>query len=239
MAKSFDVAVIGAGPGGYTAAIRAAQLGLNTVCIDDWKNPKGKPSLGRHLPERRLHPVQGAARVLGELRARAAQVRRARHHRKGCGRSTSRRCWRARTRSSIPSPAASRCCSARTRSPRCTAVAASSAGGDRVSDRGQEGEHAEVIEAKHVIIATGSVPAAACRSRRWTTSASWTTSGRCRLPQVPKRLGVIGAGVIGLEMGSVWRRLGSRGDHPRGVAGFPAGRRRTGGQGGAAGSSPK
>jgi len=46
MAKSFDVAVIGAGPGGYTAAIRAAQLGLSTVCIDDWKNAKGKPSLG-------------------------------------------------------------------------------------------------------------------------------------------------------------------------------------------------
>jgi dihydrolipoamide dehydrogenase len=39
MAKSFDVAVIGAGPGGYTAAIRAAQLGLSTVCIDDWKDP--------------------------------------------------------------------------------------------------------------------------------------------------------------------------------------------------------
>src|SRR4249920_1039733 len=46
MAKSFDVAVIGAGPGGYTAAIRAAQLGLNVVCIDDWKNAKGKGSLG-------------------------------------------------------------------------------------------------------------------------------------------------------------------------------------------------
>ena len=46
MAKSFDVAVIGAGPGGYVAALRCGQLGLNTVCIDDWKNEKGKPSLG-------------------------------------------------------------------------------------------------------------------------------------------------------------------------------------------------
>src|SRR3977135_3023625 len=46
MAKTFDVAVIGAGPGGYKAAIRAAQLGSNTVCIDDWKNAKGKGSLG-------------------------------------------------------------------------------------------------------------------------------------------------------------------------------------------------
>ena len=46
MSQIFDVAVIGAGPGGYVAAIRAAQLGFNTVCIDNWKNPKGKPSLG-------------------------------------------------------------------------------------------------------------------------------------------------------------------------------------------------
>src|SRR5215210_2507945 len=43
---TYDVAVIGAGPGGYTAAIRAAQLGLKTVCIDDFKNAQGKPSLG-------------------------------------------------------------------------------------------------------------------------------------------------------------------------------------------------
>jgi len=46
MSQSFDVAVIGAGPGGYVAAIRCAQLGLNTVCIDEWKNLQGKASLG-------------------------------------------------------------------------------------------------------------------------------------------------------------------------------------------------
>ena len=46
MSKLFDVVVIGAGPGGYVAAIRCAQLGLNTACIDDWKGAQGKPSLG-------------------------------------------------------------------------------------------------------------------------------------------------------------------------------------------------
>src|SRR5437762_12284235 len=46
MAQSFDVVVIGGGPGGYVAAIRAAQLGLKTACIDDWKTPDGKPALG-------------------------------------------------------------------------------------------------------------------------------------------------------------------------------------------------
>ncbi|TFH12026.1 MAG: FAD-dependent oxidoreductase, partial [Nitrosomonadales bacterium] len=46
MTQLFDVVVIGAGPGGYVAAIRCAQLGLNTACIDEWKNPQGKASLG-------------------------------------------------------------------------------------------------------------------------------------------------------------------------------------------------
>src|SRR3954468_22085337 len=46
MAKNFDVIVIGGGPGGYNAAIRAAQLGFNTACIDEWKNSKGGPAPG-------------------------------------------------------------------------------------------------------------------------------------------------------------------------------------------------
>src|SRR5690349_19930062 len=46
MSQSFDVAVIGAGPGGYVAAIRCAQQGLKTVCIDEWKNPQDILSLG-------------------------------------------------------------------------------------------------------------------------------------------------------------------------------------------------
>ncbi|MDP3083851.1 MAG: FAD-dependent oxidoreductase, partial [Rubrivivax sp.] len=46
MSKNFDVIVIGAGPGGYIAAIRAAQLGLNTACIDEWQNAKGGPAPG-------------------------------------------------------------------------------------------------------------------------------------------------------------------------------------------------
>src|SRR6187401_3440775 len=45
-ANSFDVVVIGAGPGGYVAAIRAAQLGFATACIDEWKNEKGGPAPG-------------------------------------------------------------------------------------------------------------------------------------------------------------------------------------------------
>ena len=53
--SSYDVIIIGSGPGGYVCAIRCAQLGLKTACC------RGPRNAGRHLPERGLHPVQGAA----------------------------------------------------------------------------------------------------------------------------------------------------------------------------------
>ena len=53
--EGYDLVVIGSGPGGYVAAIRAAQLGLKTACVEKRETP------GRHLPQYRLHPLQGAA----------------------------------------------------------------------------------------------------------------------------------------------------------------------------------
>ena len=64
---NFDVVVIGAGPGGYVAAIRAAQLGLATACVDAWLDPRGKAGTRRHVPERRVHPVEGASRFVAPL----------------------------------------------------------------------------------------------------------------------------------------------------------------------------
>jgi dihydrolipoamide dehydrogenase len=55
MSQAFDVIVIGGGPGGYIAAIRAAQLGFKVACIDEWKNAAGGPAPGRHLHQRGLH----------------------------------------------------------------------------------------------------------------------------------------------------------------------------------------
>ena len=74
MSDSFDVIVIGSGPGGYVCAIRAAQLGLKVACVEKRADPR------RHLPEYRLHPVQGAAAIVGGIRqdeARAGGARRA------------------------------------------------------------------------------------------------------------------------------------------------------------------
>ena len=74
MAESFDVVVIGGGPGGYIAAIRAAQLGFRTACIDDWKTRRRQARARRHLHQRRLHSSEGAAAVLRELRAGRART---------------------------------------------------------------------------------------------------------------------------------------------------------------------
>ncbi|MGQ0579404.1 MAG: dihydrolipoyl dehydrogenase [Betaproteobacteria bacterium] len=208
MAKSFDVAVIGAGPGGYTAAIRAAQLGLNTVCIDEWKNAKGRPSLGGTclnvgcIPskallessenyERALHKfgehgitVKDVAMDIATMLARKDKI--VDTFTGGIG-----LLFRKNKVTSMHG--------------RGRFVAGGTAFQIEVSD----GDAAEVIEAKHVIIATGSVPRqlpfAPVDNERIVDNA-----GALSLPQTPRRLGVIGAGVIGLEMGSVWRRLGSQ-----------------------------
>ena len=60
MSKQFDVIVIGGGPGGYIAAIRAAQLGFNVACIDEWKNAEGRSCARWYLHQRGLHSFQGA-----------------------------------------------------------------------------------------------------------------------------------------------------------------------------------
>ncbi len=208
MAKSFDVAVIGAGPGGYTAAIRAAQLGLNTVCIDEWKNAKGKPSLGGTclnvgcIPskallessenyERALHKfgehgitVKDVAVDIATMLARKDKI--VDTFTGGIG-----LLFRKNKVASMHG--------------RGRFVA----GGTAYQIEVRNGDVAEVIEARHVIIATGSIPRqlpfAAVDNDRIVDN-----TGALSLPQVPKRLGVIGAGVVGLEMGSVWKRLGSQ-----------------------------
>ena len=73
MAERYDLVVIGAGPGGYVAAIRAAQLGMKVACVEKRPTPR------RHLPERRLHPQQGAARLQRALPPGQGAVRQARH----------------------------------------------------------------------------------------------------------------------------------------------------------------
>ncbi len=207
MAKTFDVAVIGAGPGGYTAAIRAAQLGLNTVCIDDWKNAKGKPSLGGTclnvgcIPskallessenyERAMHKFGDHGITVSDVAIDVAKMLARKDKIVDTFTGGIGLLFRKNKVASMHG--------------RGRFTGKSNGYQIEVTD----GQSAETIEARHVIIATGSIarqlPFAAVDNERIVDNV-----GALSLPGIPKRLGVIGAGVIGLEMGSVWKRLGS------------------------------
>jgi dihydrolipoamide dehydrogenase len=209
MAKTFDVAVIGAGPGGYTAAIRAAQLGLNTVCIDDWKSAKGKASLGGTclnvgcIPskallessenyERALHKFGEHGIFVKEVAIDVAKMMERKDKIVDTFTGGIGLLFRKNKVASMHG--------------RGRFAGKGTAGVYQIEVR--DGDNAETIEAKHVIIATGSSPRqlsfAAVDNDRIVDNV-----GALSLADIPKRLGVIGAGVIGLEMGSVWKRLGS------------------------------
>ncbi len=208
MTKTFDVAVIGAGPGGYTAAIRAAQLGLSTVCIDEWKNTKGKPSLGGTclnvgcIPSKALlESSENYERALHKFGEHGITVKDV---------AVDLVTMLARKDKIVDTFTGG--ISLLFRKNKVTSMHGRGrfvAGASPYQIEVRNGDAAEVIEAKHVIIATGSVPRqlpfAPVDNERIVDNA-----GALSLPQVPKRLGVIGAGVIGLEMGSVWKRLGSQ-----------------------------
>jgi dihydrolipoamide dehydrogenase len=199
--KTYDVVVIGGGPGGYIAAIRAAQLGMSTACIDEWRGADGRPALGGTctnvgcIPSKALlqssenyeqaghHFAEHGVKVKG-LELDLAQMMK-----------------------------------------RKDKVVKSNNDGivylfkkNKVSffhGRGSFGKSpaeivvgAETLEAKNVILATGSNPRP-LPGVEFDERLILSNTGALAVSEVPKRLGVIGAGIIGLEMGSVWRRLGA------------------------------
>ena len=208
MAESFDVVVIGAGPGGYTAAIRAAQLGFMVACIDDWKTAEGKPAPGGTctnvgcIPSKALlqssenyehagHAfaehgieVKGLALNLGQMLARKDKVVRQNNDGIVYLFKKNKIAFFNGTGSF---------------------AAADGSAGWRIA---VSGAGDQTLAAKHVIIATGSKPRA-LPGAPFDNRFILDNEGALALSAVPKTLGVIGAGVIGLEMGSVWRRLGA------------------------------
>jgi dihydrolipoamide dehydrogenase len=210
MSEIFDVAVIGAGPGGYVAAIRCAQLGLNTVCIDEWKNSKGKASLGGTCLNVGCIP----SKALLESSENYFQIK---HKFSAHGITTENVSLdvpvmiarKDKIVTTFTAGIASLFKKNKIKSMHGTGTllkreASASTWQIEVKDNG----NTETIQAKHVIVATGSVP----RSLSFASIDNdmiLDNAGALALTEVPKRLGVIGAGVIGLEMGSVWRRLGA------------------------------
>ena len=191
---------------------------------------------GRHLHERRLHSVEGAAAVVGELRARGPRVRRARHQRRRARRSTSRKMLARKDKVVAQNNDGILYLFKKNK---ITFFHGRGAFAGKDGDRWQHRRRRTAAPATIVAHARDHrhrlARRARCPASRSTTSACSTTTARWRSPAVPKRLGVVGAGVIGLEMGSVWRRLGVEGDDPRGAAGVPRRRRRGDRQGSAEG----
>jgi len=206
MAKSFDVVVIGGGPGGYVAAIRAAQLGFSVACAESnpYADPKGEPRLGGTclnvgcIPSKALlqssenyhllHDgfaqhgirVKEASFDLGTMLGRKEKI---------VTQLTAgiRGLFRKNKVAFLP-------------------------GHGRFTGRGGAGWQLEVggepVEAKHVIVATGS-RARALPGVPVDNVLVSDNVGALSFNTVPGRLGIIGSGVIGLELGSVWKRLGA------------------------------
>jgi dihydrolipoamide dehydrogenase len=207
MAKEFDVIVIGGGPGGYIAAIRAAQLGFNTACIDEWKNGQGGPALGgtctnvgcipskallqssehyehagKHFADHGIE-VKGLGLDLAKMLARKDQV--VKQNNDGIQflfKKNKVTFFHGRG-----------------------SFAKAGEGGWEIKVAGTA---EETVVAKHVIVATGS-NARALPGVPFDEENILSNDGALRITGVPKRMALIGSGVIGLEMGSVWRRLGA------------------------------
>ena len=208
MSKEFDVVVIGAGPGGYIAAIRAAQLVKTVACIEKWKNPAGALKLGGTCLNVGCIPSKA-------LLASSEEFENAQHHLADHGISVGEVTMDVSTMLG-----------------RKDAIVEKMTGGIEFlfkknkitwlkghgkftgkTDAGVqievsgEGE-TEVVTAKNVIIATGSkarhLPGIPVDNKLISDN-----EGALAFDSVPKKLAVIGAGVIGLELGSVWRRLGA------------------------------
>ena len=207
MSNQFDVVVIGAGPGGYIAAIRAAQLGLTVACIDAWQNSKGGPAPGGTCTNVGCIPSKA-------LLQSSEHYDQAGHHFaehgievKGLGLKLDTMIGRkdAVVKQNNEGILYLFKKNKVTFFHGFGSFAGKSDAGWAIKVTGTA--EADLI-ARHVVIATGSA-ARALPGLPFDEKQILSNSGALSITAVPRKLGVIGAGVIGLEMGSVWRRLGA------------------------------
>ncbi|MBP8812849.1 MAG: dihydrolipoyl dehydrogenase [Laribacter sp.] len=209
MSQQFDVVVIGGGPGGYVAAIRAAQLGFNTACVDSFKNPEGQPSLGGTCLNVGCIPSKALLQSSENLHA-------VQHDFAAHGISVSGACMDVGTMLKRKEGIIGKNAAGIAFLFKKNKVANIHGLGTLKARQNEKwvievtdnGAVVDTLEATHVIIATGSrprpLPGVVIDNRVVLDNA-----GALAMTEVPQRLGVIGSGVIGLEMGSVWKRLGA------------------------------
>jgi dihydrolipoyl dehydrogenase len=205
MSDKFDVVVIGAGPAGYVAAIKAAQLGLSTACVEKWLDDSDKIRLG------------GTCLNVGCIPSKALldsshKFAEARDHFGVHGITV------GKAKMDVPAMIARKDkivdqltggIAGLFKHNGVTAISGTGKvlAGSKVEVTDKDGK-VSIVEASNVIIAAGSVPVnipPAPVDNEYIIDST----GALELNEIPKRLGVIGAGVIGLELGSVWSRLGS------------------------------
>ena len=205
MSDTFDVIVIGAGPAGYPAAIRAGQNKLKVACVDEWQNGDGSYAFGGTCLNAGCIPSK-ALLESSELYQRAKEEFKI--HGIGVGTLTLDLAAMQKRRATV----------VKTMTNGINALFKANGvvgiqghgrllAGNKVLVKGADGVE-KTLEAKHVVLASGSTPIrlkSVPHDGKFIVD-SWNA---LEFDAVPKRLGVIGAGVIGLELGSVWRRLGS------------------------------
>jgi dihydrolipoamide dehydrogenase len=202
--KKYDVVVIGGGPGGYPAAIRAAQLGLSAVCIDDWQNLDGSRQFGGTCLNVGCIPSK-ALLESSELYHRA-QSEFGAHGIKVEGLSIDVEAMQNRKRAIVK-----QLTSGIETMFKAAGVTAIKGRGRLLADNRVEvttESGVQELTGEHVVLATGSTPIE-LPIAKFDGQRIVDSTGALELMSAPQRLGVIGAGVIGLELGSVWRRLGS------------------------------
>jgi len=205
MSDSFDVIVIGGGPAGYPAAIRAAQNKLSVACIDEWKNKDGAPAFGGTCLNAGCIPSKALLEST-ELYHRAHEEFAA-HGIKAP--NVTMDVAQMQKRKSTIVKTMTQGILALFKGAGVTPLQGHGKllSGKRVEFTAHDGTRRE-LTAKHIILASGSAPIE-LRSAPFQAPHIVDSWGALDLDAVPKRLGVIGAGVIGLELGSVWRRLGA------------------------------
>ena len=205
MSDSFDVIVIGGGPAGYPAAIRAAQNKLSVACIDEWKNKDGTAAFGGTCLNAGCIPSKALLEST-ELYHRAHEEF-ATHGIKAP--NVTMDVTQMQKRKSGIVKTMTQGILALFKAAGVTPLQGHGKllSGKRVEFTAHDGTRRE-LTAKNIILASGSAPIE-LRSAPFQAPHIVDSWGALDLDAVPKRLGVIGAGVIGLELGSVWRRLGA------------------------------
>ena len=204
--KKFDVAVIGGGPGGYIAAIRCAQLGLKTVCIDQFRTAAGKPALGGVCLN--VGCIPSKALLDSSERYYHLQHQIAEHGIRVGKVELDLDLMMAR-KERIVSDLTGGIAMLFTKHKVSWLQGQGRLQSDHEIEVVLHDKSIEIVECDHIIIATGSTPQTTS-DVRFDGERILDSTGALALDEPPERLGVLGAGAVGLELGSVWSRLGSK-----------------------------